>query len=133
MFVKYACGFIIFPGGFGTMDEFFESLTLIQTLKIDPFPVVCIGHDFWDGLVGWIREQMLDGYGNISPQDMDLFRVTDDVEEAVAIVNQRFDREAWLRRVRPSVPESVIETTAEGTRAGVDPRTGTGPDGRRMR
>ena len=56
MFVKYACGFIIFPGGFGTMDEFFESMTLMQTLKIQPFPVICIGTKFWGGLVDWMRQ-----------------------------------------------------------------------------
>ena len=127
MFVKYACGFIIFPGGYGTMDEFFESLTLIQTLKIDPFPVVCIGHDFWDGLLDWMRKRMLDEYETIDREDMALFRVTDDVQEAVKIVADHFDHAAWLEKTRPTIPEVISDTTAEGTRAGIDPRSGIGP------
>ena len=79
MFVKYAKGFIIFPGGFGTMDEFFESMTLIQTLKIKPFPVVLIGHDFWDGLVDWMGkvDPARQVRRRFPPNDLDLFRVTD--------------------------------------------------------
>ena len=133
MFVKYACGFIIFPGGFGTMDEFFEAMTLIQTFKIEPFPVVCVGKDFWGGLIDWMRHTMLDAYGNISPQDLDLFHLTDDINEAMDIVLSHHDREKWLQRIRPSIPETMSSTTAEGTRAGFDPRTRVGPDGRRQR
>ena len=128
MFVKYACGFIIFPGGFGTMDEFFESLTLIQTLKIDPFPVVCIGHEFWDGLLVWMRDCMLDRYAAIDQNDMSLFSVTDDVDEAVRIILDSFDHEAWAEKTRPTIPEMASDTTAEGTRAGINPRTGIGPN-----
>jgi uncharacterized protein (TIGR00730 family) len=109
MFVKYACGFIIFPGGFGTMDEFFESITLMQTLKIEPFPVVCIGHDFWDGLIDWMRQTMLETYHTISPQDMDLFHVTDDIDEAVKIVESRFDQEQWQQRTLPAIPQRIIK------------------------
>ncbi len=94
-FVKYARGFVIFPGGFGTMDEFFESMTLIQTLKIEPFPVVCIGHDYWDGLVSWIRGTMLEKFSTISPEDMDLFHVTDDVEEAVNLIADCHDKQCY--------------------------------------
>jgi len=108
MFVKYACGFVIFPGGYGTMDEFFEALTLIQTLKIDPFPVVCIGHDFWDGLVDWLKTRMLDQYEAISPPDVDLFHVTDDIDEAVQIIADRFDRDWWRRKTDPGVPEMAF-------------------------
>jgi uncharacterized protein (TIGR00730 family) len=86
MFLKYAHGFIVMPGGFGTMDEYFESLVLIQTLKQAHFPVVCMGHKFWDGLVDWIKEVLLDKNGYISPEDMDVFSVCDEPEEAVKII-----------------------------------------------
>lgn len=122
MFVKYASGFVIFPGGFGTMDEFFESLTLIQTLKIKPFPVVCIGQDFWDGLVKWIRQTMLDRFGNISPEDMDYFRVTDDVDEAVEILQRYVYQQQTLGPAQPEISGLAGQPTAEGTRMGVDPR-----------
>jgi hypothetical protein len=82
MFVKYAHGFVIMPGGFGTMDELFESLTLIQTHRIKPFPVVLMGKKFWKGLISWIKNTMLKT-GYISTEDMDLLLVTDDVAEAV--------------------------------------------------
>ncbi len=126
MFVKYACGFIIFPGGFGTMDEFFESMTLIQTGKIDPFPVVCIGHDYWDGLVGWLKKTMLGKYGSISPQDMDLFSVTDSIEEAIRIVSVCHERKKSLQRDKAHETPAT-EHTAEGTRVGIDPRHAARP------
>ena len=85
MFVKYAQGFIVFPGGFGTLDEFFEALTLIQTKKINPFPIVLIGESYWDGLVDWIRNRMVES-GTISPEDIDLFHLTDNPDEAVEII-----------------------------------------------
>src|SRR5690606_36265454 len=70
MFVKYATGFIIFPGGYGTLDEFLESMTLIQTMKVHPFPVVLIGHSFWDGLVDWMRSVLQEKYRTIGPRDL---------------------------------------------------------------
>lgn len=85
MFVKYAQGFIVFPGGFGTLDELFEALTLIQTHKINPFPIILIGSEFWGGLIDWIKEAMV-SRGTISPNDMNLFRITDDPHEAVEIL-----------------------------------------------
>ncbi len=85
MFVKYADAFVIMPGGFGTLDELFESLTLIQTGKIRNFPVVLIGHAYWDGLVAWMRDVQLPS-GAIAQKDLDLLRVTDDPEEAVQII-----------------------------------------------
>lgn len=85
MFVKYAQGFIVFPGGFGTLDELFEALTLIQTRKVSPFPVVMMDSGYWDGLVEWIKETMVEK-GTVSPGDLDLFHMTDDVEEAVDII-----------------------------------------------
>lgn len=94
MFTKYARAFIIMPGGFGTMDEFFESLTLIQTLKMDRFPVILMGCDFWKGLIDWIKNTMLTE-GNISEEDLDLFLMTDDPAEAVAIIEKSEGRK-WF-------------------------------------
>ena len=85
MFVKYSEAFIIFPGGFGTMDELFEALTLIQTRKIRNFPVILFGSEYWAGLLHWLRQVMLDE-GKISPEDVDLLYVTDSPEEAVEII-----------------------------------------------
>lgn len=90
MFVKYARAFVIFPGGFGTLDELFEALTLIQTGKIRSFPVVLFGTDYWEGLVEWMRESVL-AEGRISREDLDLFLLTDSPEEAAAYVSERSD------------------------------------------
>jgi uncharacterized protein (TIGR00730 family) len=86
MFVKYSDAFVIMPGGFGTLDELFEAITLIQTGKIRDFPVVLIGHAYWDGLLAWIRDVQVPA-GAVDPQDLELVRVTDDVDEAVAIIS----------------------------------------------
>ena len=86
MFLKYAHGFIVFPGGFGTMDELFESLVLIQTLKQAFFPVILMGSDFWDGLIKWMKEEMLDKHAFISPEDPDVFTVVDDPKAAAKII-----------------------------------------------
>jgi uncharacterized protein (TIGR00730 family) len=83
MFVKYAEGFVVFPGGFGTLDELFESLTLIQTGKVHHFPVVLFGSDYWKGLLGWLQERVL-AEGKIAPGDLELFRVSDEPEEVIA-------------------------------------------------
>lgn len=88
MFTKYAQAFIIMPGGFGTMDELFESLTLIQTEKMRHFPVILMGVDFWQGLADWLGEVMLQKNSNISPEDMNLFSLTDDPAEVVRIIQQ---------------------------------------------
>lgn len=85
MFVKYSCGFIALPGGFGTLDELFEALTLVQTQKVTSFPVVLMGSEFWGGLLDWIKSALL-GTGKIAEQDLDLITVTDDVEKAVRII-----------------------------------------------
>lgn len=85
MFIKYAQSFVAFPGGFGTLDELFESLTLIQTRKINRFPVILVGTEFWGGLVAWIKETLL-ANGTISPEDLSLFHVTDDLDEVVRII-----------------------------------------------
>jgi uncharacterized protein (TIGR00730 family) len=91
MFVKAAEGFVIFPGGFGTLDELFEALTLIQTGKIRNFPVVLFDAEFWEGLVGWLQARLL-GEGMISPEDEKLLVVTDDPAEAVATVVTCYER-----------------------------------------
>ena len=85
MFVKAAEGFVIFPGGFGTMDELFESLTLIQTGKIGTFPVVLFDRDYWEEMLDWIRDEMLED-GLVSAHDLDLLYVTDDPEEVVQCI-----------------------------------------------
>jgi uncharacterized protein (TIGR00730 family) len=92
MFVKYAEAFVIFPGGFGTLDELFEALTLIQTGKVGHFPIILFGREYWDGLLSWVRDRML-GEGKISPEDWDLLTVTDDIEEACGVI-----RDARRRR-----------------------------------
>jgi uncharacterized protein (TIGR00730 family) len=83
MFVRYSSAFVVLPGGFGTLDEMFEALTLIQTNKIRYFPVILLGTEFWGGLVGWLRDRLVVA-GTISPHDLDLLEVTDSPEEAVA-------------------------------------------------
>jgi len=85
MFVKYAQGFIVLPGGFGTFDELFEALTLVQTQKVTSFPIVLVGTAYWSGLVDWLRSTVL-ADGKVSEADLDMFRVTDDVDEAVAVM-----------------------------------------------
>ena len=94
MFVKYAQGFIVLPGGFGTLDELFEVLTLIQTNKITRVPVVLVGSAFWKGLRGWVKEIMLDEEQNISAPDMDLFPIMDDPEEIVNYISEFYSGEA---------------------------------------
>ncbi len=88
MFVKYAQGFIVLPGGFGTLDETFEALTLIQTHKIGKFPVILVGSSFWGGLITWIKEVLLEKENTISPKDMDLLSIVDTPEEAVEEINK---------------------------------------------
>ncbi len=102
MFVKYARGFVIFPGGFGTLDELFESLTLAQTGKIEHFPVVLFGSDYWKGLLDWLRDYALER-ALISPEDMDLVSITDDPELAAEIA----------ARDAPEVPASPTKADAQ--------------------
>jgi uncharacterized protein (TIGR00730 family) len=109
MFVKYAQGFIVLPGGFGTFDELFEALVLVQTKKVTSFPVVLLGHAYWDGLVDWLRSTVLPG-GKVNVRDLDLFSVTDDPAEAVRIVvaaDQALTRE-------PVAPEPDGEAAHKG-------------------
>jgi uncharacterized protein (TIGR00730 family) len=96
MFVKYAQGFIVLPGGFGTLDELFEALTLVQTQKVTSFPLVLLGTAYWSGLLDWLRQSALT-YGTISLTDIDLLHLTDDIEEAVRVVTT-FSDEAPPKR-----------------------------------
>jgi uncharacterized protein (TIGR00730 family) len=100
MFVKYAQSFVILPGGFGTLDELFEALTLVQTGKVTRFPVVLIGRAYWQGLLDWVRDVMVPS-GRISPQDLDLLTLTDDIDEVVAVIEQSH-RDRAERLVNPS-------------------------------
>ena len=92
MFQKYAQGFIVLPGGFGTFDEFFESATLIQTGKIGKFPIVLVGNDFWKGLVDWIENVVQMEENNISQEDMDLFTLVETADEAVEVINKFYSK-----------------------------------------
>lgn len=103
MFVKYAEGFVVFPGGFGTMDELFEALTLIQTGKLKHFPVVLIGSGFWNGMIDWIREAML-SEAKIGPDDLRLLTVTDSIEEACE----------QIREGRAASIRSTVNSNLEG-------------------
>jgi uncharacterized protein (TIGR00730 family) len=112
-FVKYASAFVILPGGFGTMDELFESITLVQTRKIQNFPIILMGKQYWSGLIEWIRNTMIPE-GTILPADLDLIHITDDVDEAVQWVFEhtrqvRHPVEAPTRAVVQPIPP-VIET-----------------------
>ena len=86
MFVKYSQGFVVMPGGFGTLDEFFEALTLIQTHKIHTFPIILVGTEFWKGLMDWIKNTLVEA-GNISPKDLDLIKLVDTEDEVVEIID----------------------------------------------
>jgi uncharacterized protein (TIGR00730 family) len=92
MFMKYAQGFIALPGGFGTFDELFEAITLIQTRKIGKFPIILVGRKYWSGLIDWIKSEMLEAEGNISPVDLDLFTLVDTSDEAVEAIVRFYSR-----------------------------------------
>ncbi|TAE47779.1 MAG: TIGR00730 family Rossman fold protein [Bacteroidetes bacterium] len=92
MFIKYSQGFVVLPGGFGTLDELFEALTLIQTRKIDKFPVVLVGSAFWSGLIDWIKEVLLKQEGNISAEDLLLFTVVDSADEVVEYISHFYNK-----------------------------------------
>lgn len=98
MFMKYSQGFIVLPGGFGTLDELFEAITLIQTKKVARFPIVLVGKKYWNGMLTWIKEIMLDEENNIHPEDLNLFRVVDTPEEAVQHINNFYAK----HRLKPN-------------------------------
>jgi uncharacterized protein (TIGR00730 family) len=109
MFVKYADAFVIFPGGFGTLDELFEALTLIQTKKVQNFPVILMGSEYWTGLIDWIRGTLLEAAA-INPEDADLLRITDDPAETVQIIN------AYVTERRAQAERAHTDTKAIGSR-----------------
>ena len=92
MFIKYAQGFVVLPGGFGTLDEMFEALTLIQTHKSGKFPVILVGKKFWNGLIKWIKDVLLEEEKNISPKDIDLIEIVDTPKEAVKRINDFYKK-----------------------------------------
>lgn len=92
MFVKYAQGFVVLPGGFGTLDELFEAITLIQTEKIGKFPIILVGSKFWNGLVDWLKEVVLKEEHNINDEDLELFHVVDTADEAVEHINSFYSQ-----------------------------------------
>ena len=91
MFVKYSQGFVVMPGGFGTLDELFEAITLIQTHKIDKFPIILVGTEFWKGLMDWIKDTLLAKFENISAKDIDLIHLVDTEDEVVDILYEFYD------------------------------------------
>ena len=122
MFVKYASAFVIFPGGFGTMDEYFEAMTLIQTMKVAPFPIICIGVEFWQGLVRWINTVMLEKHHCISDDDMQRMRVTDDIEEAAQLISKCYRERCWLGPAPQAISDFAAQPTGEGTLWGIEPK-----------
>lgn len=91
MFVKYSQGFVVMPGGFGTLDELFEAITLIQTNKIEKFPIILVGTDFWSGLMAWVKETLLEKFSNISATDLDLIHLVDTEDEVINILNSFYE------------------------------------------
>jgi uncharacterized protein (TIGR00730 family) len=108
MFVKYSQAFVVLPGGFGTLDELFEAITLVQTGKITRFPIVLVGSDFWSGLLDWVKNQMLPA-GKISHEDLELVHVTDDPDEVVDIVTRAHETQARLLEERAAQDELFRE------------------------
>lgn len=123
MLVKYARASIIFPGGFGTLDEFFEAMTLMQTLKIKPFPLILYGSDFWAEPVRWITESMCNKFRTISEGDLTLFHLVDGIGQAMDYVRQAI--EGTYETTLPDVVGTAARETGEGTRRGVHPRRGS--------
>jgi uncharacterized protein (TIGR00730 family) len=121
MFIKYSHAFICFPGGFGTMDELFEALTLIQTRKLDPFPVVLFGSDFWTGLVDWLRTAMAERFSTIRATDLDFFHITDSIDEAVNFISKCEDGRCWTKLEGEGTFADIVRasrTSVEGTNFG---------------
>jgi uncharacterized protein (TIGR00730 family) len=129
MFVKYASAFICFPGGFGTLDECFETLTLIQTSKVEPFPVILFGSKYWTGLVEWMRSTLSPNF--IDREDLNIFRIVDDPKQAVEFVKQGQKKHWWKpaeREMKAAAAANGGRTkgSGEGTRYGVRPRRSKG-------
>ena len=115
MFVKYAEGFVIFPGGFGTLDELFEALTLIQTGKVEHFPVVLYGKDYWDGMMAWIRDKPL-YEEKISPEDLHLLTITSDIDEAVDAITRH--HQSRTQEHKEAASRKATKEAVQGADAG---------------
>jgi uncharacterized protein (TIGR00730 family) len=111
-FAKYALGYVVMPGGFGTMDEFFEALTLIQTNKMNDFPIVLMGKDYWGGLVRWIKKAMIEE-GTISPNDPNMFYLTDDPAEAATVIHRALEEGS---NIRPEWRRSMARARKQAAR-----------------
>ena len=122
VFIKYATALVCFPGGFGTMDEFFESMTLMQTLKVERYPLILMGSQFWKGLLDWMENEMLGRYGHISASDLKLFHLTDEPSVAVKIVRE-YCQAKQQALAQATAAEAAIpyaeQLTAEGTKRGM--------------
>ncbi len=117
MFVKYAAAFICFPGGYGTLDEFFETITLVQTMKIEAFPIIVYGSDYWSGLVDWMRRTLVPAF--VDREDLDIFRLVDSPAEAVKLVRAGVKRHWW----RP-LDEELADVAGNGTHRTKNPLSG---------
>ena len=95
MFVKYSQGFVVMPGGFGTLDELFEAITLVQTHKVDVFPIILVGTEFWGGLLDWIKNTLLDKFGNVSAKDLDLIHLVDTPDEVVTVLDNFYKKNSF--------------------------------------
>jgi len=125
MFLKYAVGTICLPGGFGSLDEFFETMTLIQTRKAPPMAIVLVGCDFWNPMIDWVHSTLLDQHGYVSPEDMHLFTITDDPHVAVSTICDYYEQHGTPIGIPPTAEEMTRHPqdrmTAEGTVYGVPP------------
>jgi uncharacterized protein (TIGR00730 family) len=92
MFVKYSQGFVVMPGGFGTLDEMFEAITLIQTKKVAKFPVILVGRAFWTGLMDWVKTVLVEQFGNVSVTDLDLIKIVDHEDEVVEVLDNFYKK-----------------------------------------
>ena len=126
MFVKYAAAFICFPGGYGTLDEFFETITLIQTMKVEPFPIILYGSAYWGGLVDWIRKTLAPRF--INNDDIDIFRLVDDPADALRVVKEGMALHWWQpsSAAQASAPPSEGGSPRPHPLAGAHAETGEG-------
>lgn len=122
MFVKYASAFVCFPGGYGTLDEFFELITLVQTLKVEAFPIVLYGSEYWTGLVDWLHKNLKPHF--IDSEDTDIFRIVDDPREAAKVIRAGVEKHWW--RPLDSALEEVADNGGKGPLNGGDKATETG-------
>jgi uncharacterized protein (TIGR00730 family) len=132
MFLKYTSAIVCFPGGFGTLDEFFEAITLIQTLKSEPFPVILHGSDYWGGLVEWMRKTLIPRY--VDPEDVDIFRVVDSPKQSMDLIRASAKKIWWKPLDDARAAQETAATKKTGPLAGANADSGEGTRyGRRAR